>query len=112
MHRAHILVAALMMGAAGTSGAMARMINLPGTVKGGVDMCHVDTHKCITSPDDGNAKVDVISYRDGEGQVVINYNGQRYVVWPNQVIVKYKGCEVNVASIIMNKLPPAGSCRK
>lgn len=86
--------------------AMALMVNLPGSVAGGVEICTATGHRCIQTPEDGETPVKVVSYRDGEGEAVILYRGERYVARTNNVTVTFKGCNASLASYVMNKMCP------
>ena len=84
----------------------AREISLSGSLAGGVEVCIVDSKECITTPDAEETSVEVLSYRDGEGEVVILLNGRKYVALPNQISISYKGCELTLSSFLLNKLCP------
>ena len=98
------LVRALARFAAG--GAGAGMINLPGAIAGGVEICAASDHRCINTPDAGETPIKVVSYRDGEGEAVIMYRGNRYVAQANHVTVMFKGCNASLASFVQNKMCP------
>ena len=86
--------------------AIAKNINLPGSVAGGVDLCVVGTTECITTPDDQETPVTVLSYRDGKGEALILLQGKQYVAAPNQISVSYKGCDLSLSSFIIGSLCP------
>lgn len=86
--------------------ATALMVDLPGTVAGGVEICTVRDHRCISTPDDAETPVQVVSYRDGEGEAVIVYRGERYVAQARNLAVRFKGCNASLASFVQNKMCP------
>lgn len=86
--------------------ALALMVNLPGAVAGGVEICTAGGNRCVQTPGDAETPVKVVSYRDGEGQAVIMYRGERYVVQTNHVTVLFKGCNASLASYVQNKMCP------
>ncbi|MCJ2039563.1 hypothetical protein MKK55_11510 [Methylobacterium sp. J-059] len=85
---------------------MALMVNLPGAVAGGVEICTATGHRCIQTPADAETPVQVVSYRDGEGEAVVMYHGERYVAQTNHVSVMFKGCNASLASYVQNKMCP------
>ncbi len=98
------LLSAIALFAAGP--AFALMINLPGAIAGGVEICAASDHRCINTPDAGETPIKVVSYRDGEGEAVIMYRGNRYVAQANHVTVMFKGCNASLASFVQNKMCP------
>ncbi len=86
--------------------AEARTINLPGTIAGGVNICTIDSHQCVTTSADRESPVKVISYRDGKGEALIRYLGQTFVATATNVVVVYKGCRVSLYSYTIGSLCP------
>lgn len=84
----------------------ARMINLPGTLASGVNVCTPRDRRCITTSADQETPVRVVSYQDGEGEAIVLYKGERYVAAANHVVVDYKGCRVSLGSFVQGRLCP------
>jgi len=87
--------------------ALARPVNLPGALAGGVEVCR--PYRCFTTPADRETAIQVLSYQDGMANVRVGK--ETVVADPNDVVLKLKGCSLTCAPILQGVFARAGSPR-
>ena len=82
--------------------ALARPVNLPGALAGGVEVCR--PYRCFTTPADRETAIQVLSYQDGMANVRVGK--ETVVADPNDVVLKLKGCSLTLRSYLARRFCP------
>ena len=82
--------------------ALARPVNLPGALAGGVEVCR--PYRCFTTPADRETATQVLSYQDGMANVRVGK--ETVVADPNDVVLKLKGCSLTLRSHLARRFCP------
>jgi hypothetical protein len=79
------------------------LINLLGSVFGGVEIC--DAKSCKNTPDDRETPAKIVSFNEKKGTTVI-VEGKNFIVPGNQVSVSSKRCSGTLKSFLIKSCAP------
>jgi hypothetical protein len=97
-----VLIASTFLSLATTFTTLARPIDLPGTLAGGVQVC--SPRRCLTTARGEQAPVKILSYQDGMANVRVG--NEIMVAYPSDVVLKFKGCTLTLRSYLAKRFCP------